>query len=137
MASLTLFCVYLEGYICRNLQKVQWRKHSLTADCQNIRYRCIMTGTTKQVGVYLKIAGLRWVRVIVFPEDHHNFCLYFSDRPSEWNVVECLFSFFSCLLLLFTFPISVFFCVKVNFVFYSFKTYSVQYVQDGKSTAYM
>jgi len=36
-----------------------------------------------------------------------------TDRPSEWNVVECLFSFFSCLLLLFTFPISVFFCVKV------------------------
>lgn len=36
-----------------------------------------------------------------------------TDRPSEWNIVECLFSFFTCLLLLVTFPISVFFCLKV------------------------
>ncbi|XP_068707010.1 stomatin-like protein 1 [Montipora foliosa] len=36
-----------------------------------------------------------------------------SERPSEWNILECLFSISSCLLLVVTFPISIFFCLKV------------------------
>ena len=55
-----------------------------------------MTGTTKQVGVYLKIAGLRWVRVIVFPEDHHN-CLSLFFRQTIR--VECSGMFVFILLL--------------------------------------
>lgn len=36
-----------------------------------------------------------------------------ADKSSEWNIVECIVSFFSSILLLFTFPISLFFCIKV------------------------
>jgi len=48
----------------------------------------------------------------------HQVAIYHDDscnpeRQTEWNVVECLFSFFAYLLLLITFPISIFFSIKV------------------------
>ncbi|XP_015776231.1 PREDICTED: uncharacterized protein LOC107354290 [Acropora digitifera] len=48
----------------------------------------------------------------------HQVAIYHDDscnpeRQKEWNVVECLFSFFAYLLLLITFPISIFFSIKV------------------------
>ncbi|KAL9962945.1 hypothetical protein ACROYT_G032103 [Oculina patagonica] len=36
-----------------------------------------------------------------------------AGKPSEWNIVEFFVSFMSSVLLLATFPISLFFCVKV------------------------
>lgn len=36
-----------------------------------------------------------------------------ADKPSEWNIAVHFVSFASSILLLFTFPISVFFCLKV------------------------
>lgn len=43
--------------------------------------------------------------------------LCFLGKPSEWNIVECFVSFCSSILLLATFPISLFFCLKVSFNF--------------------
>ncbi|CAH3149286.1 unnamed protein product [Porites lobata] len=48
----------------------------------------------------------------------HQVAVYFdehdkTDGPSGWNIAESLISFFTFLLLLVTFPASVFFCVKI------------------------
>ena len=48
------------------------------------------------------------------PTYYQIFVLYILDKSSEWNIVECIVSFFSSILLLFTFPISLFFCIKVS-----------------------
>lgn len=45
---------------------------------------------------------------------YFNISCFSLDGPSGWNIAESLISFFTSLLLLVTFPASVFFCVKVS-----------------------
>ena len=57
------------------------------------------------------------------PTYYRIFLLYMLDKPSEWNIVECIVSFLSSILLLLTFPISLFFCIKVSLLLFWLSSY--------------
>ena len=75
----------------------------------------------KRVKAWSQISAYISLLRLPNPTYYQIFLLYILDQRSEWNIVECIVSFLSSILLLFTFPISLFFCMKVSLLFLSMK----------------